>query len=645
MPVYGVILIEDELINDVIIVDDEVPCSALIEKYRDWNPIDLENYFISPGMIDINVRSEWESARHLTQSALSGGVTLIVEETSLYHSAPSDSDLYCDVGQLITVSRASDVAEHSAGVLGYKAYLFPPSPSTKAVEDLGSLVQAVSNSNLPLIIDVIKPSMRLYHEASPCHFMTLEERLTSPNISDSKIFAGAFPDDAEDSDVEEEPEEITIPKRTQSTLIDLRAIERSPTATHRLASVEEVDEVDEAALEKIKTKRRLFSVMMEPISVKRRRSFEVHDIFSDLDQRIRVSEQSIENLSRVEQFTYAKSGSTTFSIDSPPSRPKSNSYEFKKISSSFSLDFEKTPHSPMISGSPLTPVSTSVGQFARKRPAQLSIDKQIDRVDATEDCSSMYMFYQANFPEQWEVSGVTKLIEAVENTPCRVHVTCLSSASAINRIRRAQNASNLTCEVAASCLYFKDSDIARGDCRFKNSPPIRGGLNCNLLWDLLKMKGIHSLTSQHRGIHPTYKLGVKGSLKRALCGMNTLGFTLQQIWSKLRLPSSSREELEHYIVRLAKWLSLHPAKVLGIEKYRGSIERGMIADLFIWDPDEQVSVRRSHSQFNETCVLIGTDLYGLIHRVMLRGKFVFSSKKFTRFGRRVFKSDYCSKEG
>jgi dihydroorotase-like cyclic amidohydrolase len=98
------------------------------------------------------------------------------------------------------------------------------------------------------------------------------------------------------------------------------------------------------------------------------------------------------------------------------------------------------------------------------------------------------------------------------------------------------------------------------------------------------------------------------------------------------------------IVRLAKWLSLHPAKVLGIEKYRGSIERGIISDFVIWDPYEQVSVKWSYSQFNETCALIGTDLYGLVQMVMLRGKLVFSGKKFTRCGRRVFKSDYCSKE-
>jgi dihydroorotase len=249
------------------------------------------------------------------------------------------------------------------------------------------------------------------------------------------------------------------------------------------------------------------------------------------------------------------------------------------------------------------------------------------------------MFYLANFPDQWEVSGVNKVVDAIRTSACKVHVTCLSSASAINRVRKAQESCNITCEVGAACLYFTDSDIVRGDCRFKNTPPIRSSSNCNLLWDLLKMKGVHSITSQHRGIHPVYKVGVMGSLKRALSGLNTLGFTLQQVWTKLRCPCSSREELDSYVVRLAKWLSLHPAKVLGIDKQRGSIERDRLADLVIWDPNEQVSVKKSYSQFNETCLLMGADLYGGIHKVMLRGKFVFSNGRFTRYGRRVYKTD------
>lgn len=35
LPLYGIILIENEEINDVIIVDDSIPASALFKKFAD----------------------------------------------------------------------------------------------------------------------------------------------------------------------------------------------------------------------------------------------------------------------------------------------------------------------------------------------------------------------------------------------------------------------------------------------------------------------------------------------------------------------------------------------------------------------------------------------------------------------------------
>jgi allantoinase len=677
-PIYGVILVEGELIKDIVFAEPTVTVATLLETYAEWNPVDLEDYFISPGLIDINVRREWESISCVTQSALAGGVTMLVEETSLYHQElQEDSELYCDVGQFATVSSAAEVKDIFSGVYGYKAYLFPPSLSTRAVDDLASLVQAVATTNLPLIIDAVKPTMRLYHETSPCHFMQLEDRLSATDLTDSKIFAAAFPDEADDSDVEEEPEEISKPLRTISNPYCQDDLSLAiPAVTSLLEEALNEDEIPRAS--PVQRKRLLTNTDLIPY---KHRPSHSHDIFSSLDQRIRVGEQSIESLSRVEQFTYAKSGPTTFSsangsissspFSSPaPSPPLKSDTEtagpstftaavkgrvptfspgaltldcrpFKKIEASSSLNEISSTLSPLLeTDSPTTPNSVLLGRLASRRPFKLHIEKKSERSSATEDSSSMYMFYLANFPDQWEVSGVTNVIQAIGNSTCRVHVTCLSSASAVNRVRRAQQSCNITCEVAASCMYYTESDVTRGDTRFKTCPPIRSRSNLNLLWDLLKMKGIHSLTSQHRGILPPYKLGVQGSLKKAISGFNGIGFALQQIWTKLRLPCACNEDLlEHYIVRLATWLSLHPAKVLGVDQLRGSIEQGKLADFVIWDPHKQVTVKQSYSQFEETCLLVGADLYGQVHKVMLRGKFVLDNDRFTRGGRRVFNTE------
>ena len=61
-PTYCVILIQDELIFDVIPVDSEKEVEEVVLEYMDWNPINLEESYISPGMVDLNVRQkrEWK---------------------------------------------------------------------------------------------------------------------------------------------------------------------------------------------------------------------------------------------------------------------------------------------------------------------------------------------------------------------------------------------------------------------------------------------------------------------------------------------------------------------------------------------------------------------------------------------------------
>jgi dihydroorotase-like cyclic amidohydrolase len=57
---------------------------------------------------------------------------------------------------------------------------------------------------------------------------------------------------------------------------------------------------------------------------------------------------------------------------------------------------------------------------------------------------------------------------------------------------------------------------------------------------------------------------------------------------------------EHYIVRMAKWLSHNAAKLIGLVGKRGSIELGYFADLIIWAPEDYYTVTESYSAYPET---------------------------------------------
>ena len=49
------VLVEGTVIADVVVVEKEKPLSELLHEYAEWSPVDLEDSYLSPGLIDFNV--------------------------------------------------------------------------------------------------------------------------------------------------------------------------------------------------------------------------------------------------------------------------------------------------------------------------------------------------------------------------------------------------------------------------------------------------------------------------------------------------------------------------------------------------------------------------------------------------------------
>ena len=77
-PVFGAILVEGEDIDSVEIYDESSSVSDIMQNLREWNPVNLEKYYISPGIIDLDVDLPDSPTRieETTKAAVSGGVTL-----------------------------------------------------------------------------------------------------------------------------------------------------------------------------------------------------------------------------------------------------------------------------------------------------------------------------------------------------------------------------------------------------------------------------------------------------------------------------------------------------------------------------------------------------------------------------------------
>ena len=628
-PCYGIILIEDELIYDVVIIESNIPSSIVMEKYRDWNPEDFSDLYISPGIIDINARVEWETYTEFTQAAISGGVTVILAESGYYNDTIASGEMYSDIGKVATIEIStldSIPLLVREGYLAVKGYLFPPHSTIQCIPaNLGPVLKEIENTCLTFIVDPNLPDPRMLHAVSPFRLCPLRDRLKSDHSS--QPYSGGFPDlidnDEDDDFYDDEQEEQTISaKRLQSRksiavgvkkiispgidgIVDPHVPIRGQgrNTAEMILDYSQVEDIDPAFVESVN---------------KNLRKQKTNTMNDDLNKRIKRSQMTIRNLSLAEIETYKSAGVTEYNTPKTPTPGQMN------------------PESPLPSpGAPksTTPsaVDASKGSVLQRRKFVSSLSLVVKSTPPPKE--NVYNIHMANYSHTWENSGILKVLAALPKSNCRVHITSISSASSFNKIRHAKEIyPKLTCEIPASHLIFSNKSIPENDTRFKNSPPIRNQGNTNLIWDLLKLKGIDAITSNHVSINSLYKL-TKNNFQRAANGMPTIGFTLQAVWTTLNGPISTHSQLEHYIVRMAKWMSLHPAEILSISSTRGSISKGKFADLIIWNPFEKYLIENEYSPFPEMSPFLGMQMYGRIHRVYLRGGLAYNQGKFKARGR------------
>ena len=599
-PTYGVVKVYNSFVSEVVLEDESTTVEELMAKHADWNPLNFEDYYISPGIVDF-VRQEFEDTEVLTRRALSGGVTFLAVETSHYNpTGPDENTGYCDFGYVRVVG---DSIDRYQSAIALKGYLSKPSQAIPSIQDLSSFIEHARNLRLPILIDAAIASQRQLSFASPYRLETLETR----NQSSSKVLdSNAFPDEVNisDSDSESHGSSTSGPNKTESSFSDIDLekegcgrssseinLKRSwnlELETNFSTIYEESDEQSPAS----------------PVFRKPRKRANTHTIFDDLHHRIKKSESMNENLSVAESKTYERAGSTTF-----VPKPRSISFDITELERSVDSELESSP---------------SESPPKRPKPPPLNIIKE----EPPRRNSTLYVTHLANFPDSWELTGINFVTSAIHKEDPPVHFTNLSSAGSFDKLQKAKKKHlKVTCDISALQLVYSSDDVAEGNTRFKMSPPIRSAKNNSLCWELLKFKVIDAVFSHHASISPEFKYLEEGNFKKALNGVDSLGFNLQSLWKILCEQSHTSREAEHYLVRLGKWLSLKPAQVLNLPD-RGAIQPNMKADLVIWKPYETCKV----SKAPETSVHLHREVKGQIHYVYLRGKLAYDRGVFYRFG-------------
>lgn len=223
-------------------------------------------------------------------------------------------------------------------------------------------------------------------------------------------------------------------------------------------------------------------------------------------------------------------------------------------------------------------------------------------------------------PPSFELNAIALLEHICREFRAPVHIVHLAAAQALEQILAAKNEGlPITVETCPHYLHFTADDLDGADTRFKCAPPIRPGDTRRKLWDGLLAGVIDTIGSDHSPCPPAMK--PLDDWERAWGGVSSLQLTLPIVWSQ--------RPQKTLLVRLAQWLSANPARITGLSHRKGRIAAGCDADLCVWDPDEQWTVRGAELEHRHKITPYeGEQLHGRVKRTWLRGQLVYDDGKF-----------------
>ena len=586
-----------------------------MQAYPEYTWLDYSEYFISPGLIDLNVSfsNEYsvgdeetmeyegsaisENSSCLTSSnpetlniyeagtrqAAAGGVTLVVDNPGLFNKDSLLKDfiklrqsiaarsLYCDLATLAELHVENlDEAQSlvDLGAVGFKSFMLSPGHGVPYIhpESIVKALNVSAKTGKTIFFHPERTNERFLYMSSPFRNEPLSNRKFKPEPAFA-AFPGAFPEEVEGSGSEVSP------------------ISSSGSTPMRNTPLSNFSRVDEKVLEK----------------------------------QIIFQSNNLESLIKAEISTYSSSGLTVFEPDSPEKGIPDIGSIGQAAFSQMALRLNKSPL--FDSRSPVNAVPI-FGKSRRPPPITCM------RPSAPKE-NRDYKIYLANCPPHWEVNGVQAILSNLPKVPdAQIHISNLSSATAIYAVHKykKEQKSHLTCETSSIYLYFSDESIKPGDTRFKSNPPIREEKNRKLMLEILSVGGIDAVSSYHRAIHPSMKFLHLGDFKRALSGVHSLGFTLQV------LNEIYEDEPKYSAIKMAKVLSEKPAEILGLQ-FKGSIAVGKHADLVVWDPssitDSQICAKSCLSVFQHD------RMKGKVLVTYVRGKIVYSNGCFWPHGKLI----------
>lgn len=223
-------------------------------------------------------------------------------------------------------------------------------------------------------------------------------------------------------------------------------------------------------------------------------------------------------------------------------------------------------------------------------------------------------------PPVVEAVAVATLLTMAEDLRTPVHVAHVSSAHAVDVIRRFQrDGVDVSAETCPHYLFFTEEDYLRLGPYAKFNPPIRSLADQQALWAGLADGTLSVVTSDHGPYQVEEKERGRGATWLAPSG----GPGVQTLLPMMMTAALKGRLSPEQVVRL---VSSEPARLFGLAGRKGTVEPGADADVCIYDPRPEIIMTsdRMFSQAKDVNKLYdGMPLQGEVLATVSAGRVVF----------------------
>ena len=200
-------------------------------------------------------------------------------------------------------------------------------------------------------------------------------------------------------------------------------------------------------------------------------------------------------------------------------------------------------------------------------------------------------------------------------TGAKVNIQHISSGVAVNTVRFAKSlGAKVYAEAAPHHFTLCEEDVLKYGALAKMNPPLRSKKDKALLIEGLKDNTIEIIATDHAPHSEEEKNKEFAKCPSGITGLET----------SLALGITSLVRENHLdMMTLLEKMTINPANLYNLD--RGYIDEGSIADILIFNPEEEWTVRDFNSKSTNT-PFIGEKLFGKVKYTICEGKVVYTDK-------------------